>query len=170
MSKKENIFTQFAGLLRSKTAGILSAAVFVAAGVLYCAGIDFDDEKLIYQSAITPAVSNREADKEAVTGSEMPKTAETASEMTSLPVIDSENAEQAVTNSETDIPVDINKASAKTLMSLNGIGKTRAEAIIEYRNTHGAFKCIEDIMLVPGIKEGIYNKIKDCITVTQIED
>ncbi len=61
--------------------------------------------------------------------------------------------------------VNINTADRDELMTLPGIGSTRAEAIIEYRNIHGAFGSIEDIMNVSGIKEGAYNKIKDLICV-----
>ena len=50
-------------------------------------------------------------------------------------------------------------------MTLNGIGETRAKAIIEYRSEKGAFTKAEDIMQIPGIKEGIYRKIQDQIIV-----
>ena len=61
--------------------------------------------------------------------------------------------------------VNINFADKATLMTLNGIGSTRADAILQYRASHGRFKKIEDLMLVEGIKEKTYEKIKDCITV-----
>ncbi|SFL01642.1 competence protein ComEA [Lachnospiraceae bacterium KH1T2] len=62
-----------------------------------------------------------------------------------------------------DGKVNINTADAKELTSLSGIGATRAEAIIAYRNEHGAFTSPEDIMNVAGIKEGLYIKIKNQI-------
>ena len=49
--------------------------------------------------------------------------------------------------------VNLNKAGAEELMTLTGIGKSRAEAIIQYRQEVGAFRSIEDIMNVSGIKE-----------------
>ncbi len=61
--------------------------------------------------------------------------------------------------------VNLNTAGPEELMTLNGIGKTRAEAILEYRQQHGPFTRIEDIMLIPGIKEGIFSKIREQITV-----
>ena len=61
--------------------------------------------------------------------------------------------------------VNINTANKELLMTLSGIGESRAVAIIEYREEHGPFSCIEDICLVNGIKEGLFNKIKDSITV-----
>lgn len=62
-------------------------------------------------------------------------------------------------------PVNINTADKETLMSLPGIGAGKAEAVIAYREAGGAFKDIQDIMLVDGIKEGVYAKIKDKICV-----
>ncbi|MCR4892095.1 MAG: ComEA family DNA-binding protein [Lachnospiraceae bacterium] len=61
--------------------------------------------------------------------------------------------------------VNINTASATELMTLNGIGQSRAEAIIAYRDEHGGFSSIEDIKQVTGIKDGLFNKIKDQICV-----
>lgn len=65
----------------------------------------------------------------------------------------------------TDGRVNINSAGAEELMTLNGIGETRAKAIVEYRTQNGAFTKVEDIMQVPGIKEGIFSKIQDQIAV-----
>lgn len=50
-------------------------------------------------------------------------------------------------------------------MTLKGIGESRAREIIAYREKHGRFSKIEDIMQVPGIKDGAFQKIKDDITV-----
>ena len=61
--------------------------------------------------------------------------------------------------------VDINTAGVEELMTLKGIGETRAKAIIEYRTQNGPFTKAEDIMQITGIKEGIYTKIQDQIIV-----
>lgn len=61
--------------------------------------------------------------------------------------------------------VDINRADVTQLMTVPGIGQVRAEAIIAYRKDNGAFRTIEDIMQVTGIKEGLFEKIRDYITV-----
>ncbi len=61
--------------------------------------------------------------------------------------------------------VNINTADKEELMTLKAIGETRAEAIIAYREQHGDFTCIEDICKVNGIKDGIYEGIRDYITV-----
>ena len=60
--------------------------------------------------------------------------------------------------------VNINTATINELMTLKGIGKTKAEKIIVYRNTH-SFTSIEEIMNVSGIGEDIFTGIKDNITV-----
>lgn len=61
--------------------------------------------------------------------------------------------------------VNLNTASMEELMTLKGIGEARAGDIIRYRQETGGFQVIEDIMNVPGIKEGAFEKIKDRITV-----
>ena len=61
--------------------------------------------------------------------------------------------------------VNLNTADVAALMTLPGIGESRAKAIISYREQHGAFAQIEDIMKISGIKEAAFSKIKDKITV-----
>lgn len=61
--------------------------------------------------------------------------------------------------------VNINTANEELLCTLQGVGGSRAKSIISYREEHGAFQKIEDIMNVEGIKEGLFQKIKDSITV-----
>lgn len=61
--------------------------------------------------------------------------------------------------------VNINSASKEELMTLTGIGESRAADIIRYRTEQGAFSRIEDIMNVPGIKEASFRKLKDQIEV-----
>lgn len=61
--------------------------------------------------------------------------------------------------------VDLNTASQEELMTLSGIGESKAAQIVSYRETNGRFQKIEDIMNISGIKEGVFNKIKDYITV-----
>lgn len=61
--------------------------------------------------------------------------------------------------------VNINTADAETLMTLNGIGKAKAEAVIAYREEHGRFRSIEEIREVNGIKDSVFERIKESITV-----
>lgn len=64
-----------------------------------------------------------------------------------------------------DNRININTADEVQLTTLTGIGATRAQAIIAYREENGPFAAIEDIMNVQGIKEGTFAKIKDEIVV-----
>jgi len=61
--------------------------------------------------------------------------------------------------------VNINTASAEELMSLPGIGRAKADAIVSFREETGAFRSVEDIMKIAGIKEAVFSKIRDMITV-----
>ena len=69
------------------------------------------------------------------------------------------------TSQENTLKVSINTATLEELMTLTGIGQSKAEAIIEYREQNGKFEFIEDILNVSGIGESVYSKIKDNIKV-----
>lgn len=60
--------------------------------------------------------------------------------------------------------LNINTAGREELKTLPGIGDSKADSIISYRESNGNFKSIEELMNVEGIKEGVFNKIKDSIT------
>lgn len=64
-----------------------------------------------------------------------------------------------------DPKININTASKEELMTLTGIGEAKATEIISYRESHGGYHAIEDIKNISGIKDGVFNKIKDLITV-----
>lgn len=73
---------------------------------------------------------------------------------------------EAGTAGETDGGlVDINTAAKEELLTLPGVGESRAQSIISYREKNGGFSRIEDIMRVEGIKEGMFAKMKDKICV-----
>lgn len=74
------------------------------------------------------------------------------------------NTTNESTNNET-AKININTDSKEKLMTISGIGSSKADAIIEYRTKNGNFKTIEDIINVSGISKTIYDKIKDTITV-----
>ena len=61
--------------------------------------------------------------------------------------------------------VNINTASAEELMTLTGIGEAKAASVIRYREEHGKFRSIEELMEIDGIKEGVFDKIKNDITI-----
>jgi competence protein ComEA len=66
------------------------------------------------------------------------------------------------------LKLNINEADREALCDLPGIGNTKAEAIIQYRQTNGPFEEIEDILNVPGIGEYTFEQIKDLICLNQI--
>lgn len=61
--------------------------------------------------------------------------------------------------------VNINTASEAELMTLPGIGQSRARSIIAYREARGGFKSTEEIQQIDGIKEKVYSKLRDFITI-----
>lgn len=79
-----------------------------------------------------------------------------------------EYASKAETEEVMDVDdgkVNLNTAALADLMTLPGVGKAKAEAIIAYREAQGGFTSIEEIMNIDGIKEGVFNQIKDSIKV-----
>ena len=66
---------------------------------------------------------------------------------------------------DTNDLVNINTATIEELITLDGIGASKAQSIIEYRKNNGGFKSIEELKNVSGIGESVYLKIKDKITI-----
>lgn len=71
------------------------------------------------------------------------------------------NNEKSISNEK----ISINTATKDELLTLSGIGESKAEAIIKYREDNGEFKTIEDIKNVTGIGDALFEKIKDDITI-----
>lgn len=97
----------------------------------------------------------------------IPTTAETEAGLTGL---NESSADGASTGTQVlagadDDRVNLNTAGTAELMTLPGIGEAKAAGIVAYRESHGAFGAVEEIMNVEGIKEGVYNRIKEYIKV-----
>lgn len=94
---------------------------------------------------------------------------------TSNAKIDNLNLARIITNNEMIIIeqiqnqdnnlININKATKEELMTLKGIGESKAKEIIAYRLEFGNFQKIEDLLKVKGINESLYNEIKNQITI-----
>ena len=70
-----------------------------------------------------------------------------------------------ITNHQIQDKISINTATIQELMTLTGIGESKAKDIITYREKNGPFQKIEDIMNISGIGESLFAKIKEDITV-----
>ncbi|MFF2447624.1 helix-hairpin-helix domain-containing protein [Neobacillus sp. NPDC058068] len=66
---------------------------------------------------------------------------------------------------QTQGKININKANDTELQTLPGIGPAKAAAIVEYRNSNGPFKAVEDIKNISGIGDKTFEKLKDSIAV-----
>jgi len=68
-------------------------------------------------------------------------------------------------SSQTQGKIDINTASLEELDSLPGIGAQKAQAIITYRQEHGVFRSIDDLLYVPGFGTALVDSIRDLIEI-----
>jgi len=73
--------------------------------------------------------------------------------------------EQATDTLQVNYPLDINTATAEELATVDGIGTTRANAIIEYREYLGGYTSVEQIMDIEGFGESVYAQIAPYLTV-----
>ncbi len=69
------------------------------------------------------------------------------------------------TTAENSGKININTATKDELCTLPGIGDAKADSIINYRTDHGKFQSIEELKEINGIKDAVYNKIKDKIVI-----
>ncbi len=65
-----------------------------------------------------------------------------------------------------ETPVDINTADAQTLAgTIQGVGMSRAQAIVDYRTEHGPFKSVDDLTAVKGIGDKLVERNRDKLSV-----
>lgn len=91
----------------------------------------------------------------------IPKKGESIEEQSTIPMI----PQTGSVASKKEHRVNINTADESELTTLSGIGPSKAQAIIQYREEHGNFKKPEDLKNVSGIGEKTFEKLKDSITV-----
>ena len=75
------------------------------------------------------------------------------------------NNSQSISGTDNNIQININSANSQELQELSGVGPSTAEKIIEYRELHGSFQKIEEIMNVSGIGVKTFDKFKDKIYI-----
>ncbi len=121
--------------------------------------------KNAYEKGINQAEEIQDGDMiEVLTMKEHRELEKDSRDLTARQDNDSKSQPAAGSRSDEQIDlIDINTASAAQLMTLNGIGEAKAASIIAYRESHGGFASIEEIMNVSGIGEGVYAKIQDKI-------
>lgn len=78
---------------------------------------------------------------------------------------DSQTSDRTAADEAVSQKININTADKETLMTLPGIGESRADAVIAYRQEHGGFSSIEEIQNISGIKTAVFSRLKDRITV-----
>lgn len=145
---------------------VITAAGFLLAAVFYLRGNDPREERVLLTSVQEEAISctcGRTTEAEPF---REPEQMEPKPQPEPEPSREPETAEpEAEPSGDSRGLVDLNRAGKEELMTLPGIGASRAEAIIRYRQEYGDFAHIEEIMNISGIKEKAFEKIKDSITV-----
>ena len=114
------------------------------------------EESIIEDLILIAGGLTEEADIESINRAEMLKNHQSI-------VIPNKNEQKTVgkiSNSGKNNLVNINTASVNELDSLPGIGASRAEDIVKYREDNNGFKSIEEIKNITGIGESIYEKLK----------
>ncbi len=90
----------------------------------------------------------------------VPQSLETLPPETTLPETLSEETTAVIT-----FPIDINAADKEAFMALPGIGEVLAQRILTYREEHGNFSHVEDLLNVEGIGKGKMEAILELITI-----
>ncbi|WP_461811674.1 helix-hairpin-helix domain-containing protein [Faecalimonas sp.] len=114
----------------------------------------------IYEAIEMAGGMTEQADEAALNQAEKVKDAE----QIYVPEKVNEKAEEEKLQKE-DGKINLNTATEEELMSLPGIGQSKAKSIIQYREKKGRFQSVEEIMQIEGIKSGVFNKIKEQIVV-----
>lgn len=142
-----------------------SCFVYVCGAVVNPGVYELPENSRVYEAVAMAGGMTEDAGTEAVNQAEIV----TDGQMLRIPTIAEVLAVQEDASGDSgatdDGLLNINQAEVADFMTLPGIGQSKAEALVKYREEHGKFSSIEEIMNVDGIKEGVFNKIKDSIKV-----
>ncbi|MEF9840646.1 MAG: helix-hairpin-helix domain-containing protein [Lachnospiraceae bacterium] len=126
----------------------------------------------VFQAIELAGGMNEQADPNALNQAELLADAQrvyvpVAGEIGAPPLSDQkmDNQESPGEDATKEGQVNLNTASKEALMTLPGIGEAKANSILQYREQQGEFVSIEDIKQIEGIKDGVFQKIKDRIIV-----
>ena len=90
--------------------------------------------------------------------------AQTESALPSVPAASAPTEKSTAAPTEPG-PLDLNRATARELTTLPGIGEVLAQRIVDYREAHGSFQSVEELIAVEGIGEGKLEKLRELVTV-----
>ncbi len=134
--------------------------VVQVAGAVNSPGVyELDSDARVFQAILMAGGFREDADDASV------NQASKLSDGQKLVILTKAEAEAMASSANSDGKIDINTADEATLMTLPGIGQSKAGAIIKYRESNGPFAAPEDIKNISGIKDGVYSKIEDKIKV-----
>ena len=154
---------------KSKVLHVVCALMFIASGILYSVSVTSESEATVYplkKSDNTAGIPEDDRGNSQVSAQVSPDTPDGNSQISVPPKAKEELLGQLrFEKDDAKELININSADADELVLIPGIGPAKAEAIVTFRNENGPFEHIEDIMLVPGIKGGTYDKIKADIEV-----
>lgn len=132
---------------KTQTMFMIGIALLVMSGIL------------IYVSLSTPGVY-KEPETTAIQNSSSTKTAVNSAKSASSASKSSDNSATAVS-----YPINLNTATVEELTSIDGLGESRASAIIEYRDYLGGYTSVEQIKEISGIGDATYAKLAPYLTV-----
>jgi len=167
MPSKENIFETMVEKYRFWIGGILILAIVGGSAVL----IWRENYKM---PSLDGRIKNLESrisqleDDQKISKSELQISNQNSNEQ--MPNVQTEQAQPAVSNNSTTVKpisgkININSATATELDTLTGIGPAYAQRIIDYRNTNGGFKSIDELDNVKGIGKTTIDKFRDQVTI-----
>ena len=142
----------------------VSGSVFVyVCGAVHAPGVyELPDGSRVFEALEAAGGLTEEADEKCLNQAELLRDGQQITVYTEeeAELIPSATGETAGTGK-----INLNTAGKESLMTLPGIGEAKAEAILQYREKNGCFLNIEEIMQIEGIKEKVFEKIKDLIEV-----